>query len=71
MLNPASLGTANDIESTMIVEADLSEPYWECAKVYVALIYGSTVCPHGKSNELRSSDYLSYGVTMNMQSVVL
>ena len=59
--------TVKDMASTMIVAAGLSEPYWECAQVYAALIYGRTVRPHGESNELRSPDDLYYGAAMDMQ----
>ena len=48
---------------TIIVVARLSEPYWECAKIYAVVDH----CSHIVLNELRSPDNLYDGAATDMK----
>ena len=49
-----------EMASTMIIAAELSEPYWECAQSYASrLIYNRTV-RSVDGGVLRSPDYIYY-----------
>ena len=58
--------TIREMASTFIIAAGLSEPFWECAQEYAALIYNRTVRPTSGSDELRSPDDIYYGVAHDM-----
>ena len=57
--------TIKEMASTMIIAAGLSEPYWECAQAYAALIYNRTVRPV-EGGEMKSPDDIYYGVLHDM-----
>ena len=59
--------TVKYMASTMIVEAGVSEPYWEWAQDYAKLMNNKTVCLDPETGELKSSNDIYYGVPTDMQ----